>query len=733
MGALPLARDRRPAPAVALALALTLSATTAAAQDDTGAPLLEPVTVTARKREEALERVPLAVTAIDEAELAAYGVDDLAELDALVPNLTIYAARGASSTVTAYIRGVGQSDPLWGADPGVGIYLDDVYLARAQAALLDLLDVERIEVLRGPQGTLYGKNTIGGAIRYLTRPLAPDPEGRAELVAGDFDRLDVKAVVNAPLGSDALVGRLAVGALNRDGFGTNRTNGAPVSDKEVLVARGALGFRPADSVDVAVSADWLDDQSGVRGGQRLNAFNPFDPDRTPPFDDRYDSASGMPNVNDVAMSGASATVQWRPAGAWSLKSVTAWRQGDTETTIDFDQLPDAIADVRGTLDDEQLTQEFQLNLDGARGDGVFGLYWFDGTAGGTVYNAFLGTTFTGLSGDIDTRSLAAYGEGTWRFADDFALTLGARWTQERKRATVLNRAFRDATFDADAVLATQAAFEDSVEVDDVSPRIALDWRASEAWLLYASATRGFKSGGFNIRANVAAVPASARPFEDESVTSYELGAKAAWRDGRVRTGIAAFHQDYRDIQLSVFSAYDSNGDGVDDAFFGDFTNAARGTIDGLEVELSARIGERWLLQGQYAWLDARYDEYVDRGVDVADTKAFTNAPPRSGMVSLEYAWPFARGELAARVSYARQSKVYPTTDLSEDIAQGSYGLLDAGLAWNSPARAWTVTLQGTNVTDTAYRTSGYNVPVLGVLAGFYGPPRQVALGVRRVW
>ena len=720
-------------PARLLPLVVALLASPGArAVDDAGAwAELAPTTVTARRREEDLPEVPLAVTALDGAALDAYGVDDLGELDALVPNLTIYAARGASSTVTAYIRGVGPSDPLWGVDPGVGIYVDDVYVARPQGALLDLLDVERIEVLRGPQGTLYGKNTIGGAIRYLTRQPVATNEGRAELVAGTQSRFDVRAVANAQLGSDAVDGRIAVAALNHDGFGENRANGAPVSDQEVLVARGAVALHPRADLDVTIAGDWTDDQSGVRGGRRLNAANPFDPAQTPPFDDRYDIASGMPNVNDVASGGASATVAWHGGEGWSLKSITAWRRSETATTIDFDQLPDPIADVDGTLDDEQLSQELQLAVERGAIDAVFGAYWFDGSAGGTVRNDFRGATFTATSGSVDTESIALYGEGTWRFARDWSLTLGARWTNETKRAHVLNRAFADATFAT--ALATQAAFDDSASYANVSPRIVLDWHASDALMLYASASRGFKSGGFNIRANVAAVPASARPFDDESVTAYELGAKLASADGRVALAAAAFHEDYRDIQLSVFSAYDSNGDGVDDAFFGDFTNAARGEIDGLELELTARLGERWRVQGNYAWLDARYDEYVDRGTDVSGTKRFTNAPPRSGMLSLEYAWPFAGGELAARVTYARQSRVYPTTDLSEAIAQGSYGLLDAGLAWHSASRAWRVTLQGSNLADTEYRTSGYNVPVLGVLTGFYGEPRQVSLAIRRDW
>src|SRR5687767_7518560 len=275
--------------------------------DDADAAELSEITVTARRREETLQEVPVAVTAFTETAVEELNIEDLGDLDAFVPNLTIYSARGSSSTVTAYIRGVGQSDPLWGVDPGVGIYLDDVYIARPQGALLDVLDVDRIEVLRGPQGTLYGKNTIGGAIKYITKPLLPEFGGHASVTVGNYSQLDVKASLNAPLGSDAVVGRFAVASLNRDGFGENRFTDAEVSDKEILVARGSIGFYPTETFNVLVSGDWLDDQSGVRGGMRLNAFNPLDPARTPAFDDRYDIASGMRNVNDTQMHGYSAT------------------------------------------------------------------------------------------------------------------------------------------------------------------------------------------------------------------------------------------------------------------------------------------------------------------------------------------------------------------------------------------------------------------------------------------
>lgn len=261
-------------------------------QPQTEATTLGGVTVTARKREETLQEVPVAVTAFTPEALDRLAVDDLGDLDAQVPNLTVYAARGSSSTITAYIRGIGQSDPLWGVDPGVGIYMDDVYIARPQGALLDVFDVERIEVLRGPQGTLYGKNTIGGAIKYVSRGLSREFDGFASVTVGNYDQLDVKAAVGGPLGSESLRGRIAVASLNRDGFGENVRTGQDVSDKEILAFRGQLGAWIGDDVDIQFAFDWMDDQSGVRGARML-APNRFAPTQAP-MDDRYDVRNGMP-------------------------------------------------------------------------------------------------------------------------------------------------------------------------------------------------------------------------------------------------------------------------------------------------------------------------------------------------------------------------------------------------------------------------------------------------------
>lgn len=707
-----------------------------APQDDatqTRATTLGEVTVTARKREETLQQVPVAVTAFTADSLDKLNVEDIGDLDAQVPNLTIYAARGSSSTVTAYIRGVGQSDPLWGVDPGVGIYLDDVYIARPQGALLDVFDVERVEVLRGPQGTLYGKNTIGGAVKYISRGLPSDFDGSAAITVGNYNRLDVKASVGGALGSDALRGRLAVASLNRDGYGENRFTGEDVSDKEILAARGQLGAFVNDDFNVQFAFDWMDDQSGVRGAQML-APNPFSAlfpasGANPPLDDRYDVRNGMPNVNDTSMKGVSATANWRMNDNWSLKYVLAKRESDTETNIDFDTTPAPITDVKAFYSDEQVSNELQLNYDaGGRARGVMGLYAFDGEAGGQVLNNFLNLLFGDTQGTVYTESIALYADWTFDLTERLTLDVGARYTDEDKRADVLNRSYTDGTFTTP--LATVADFDKTTNFKNVSPKISLDYEITPDIMVYGLASRGFKSGGYNIRANAVAVPRSAEPFDDERVDSYEIGSKMAFFDSRLFLNLAYFHNEYEDIQLSVFTAFDSDGDGVDDAFFGDFTNAGKGTVDGAEIEYQWLPTRNWQINGNLAWLDAEYDEFITAGVNVADQQRFTNAPEFSGALNVEYRTDLANGgNLSARVGYTYQSEVWPTTDLSPAIRQDGYGLVNAGIVWRAND-AWSFSLQGSNLTDEEYRTTGYNIPVLGILTGFYGAPREYSLSAR---
>ena len=693
----------------------------AAEPEKTEAEQLGTITVTARKRQETLQEVPIAVTAFSAQKLDDFNVEDLSDLDAQVPNLTVYAARGSSSTITAYIRGVGQADPLWGVDPGVGIYLDDVYIARPQGALLDIFDVERIEVLRGPQGSLYGKNTIGGAIKYVSRGLDPDFGGMASLTLGTANQQDLKVGINAPLGESGWVARFAGANLTRDGYGENIRTGQDVSDKEIVAGRFTLGYIGSDVWNLQFTADSIDDASAVRGARML-AVNRFAP-TVLPLNDRYDVRNGMRNVNDTTMEGYGLTFNYKINDDWSFKSVTAQRESDTETNIDFDTLPNIIADVTAFYSDEQFSQEFQVNYDnGGNFTAVGGIYYFNAEAGGTVLNNFFNLSFGNTNGQVDTDSIAFYGEGTYRFNDQWALTLGGRWTSEDKAVDIFNQTFTDATFTVPR--ATVSDLNDEVSFDNFSPKISLDYQATEDMLLYGLISRGFKSGGFNIRANISAVPASGEPFDDETLTTYELGAKVAFADQSWFLNAAYFYSDYKDIQLSIFTTIPNSNP---PAFFGDFTNAGAATVQGVELELFGQLSERWVLQGNLGFLDTEYDEYITAGVNVADQQKFTNAPDFAGALSIQYIHPLANGgEIRSRLGYSYQDKVYPTTDLSEAIAQDGYGLWSGSVIWQVNDQ-WRVALEGNNLADEEYRTTGYNIAALGILTGFYGAPRTVAL------
>lgn len=726
----------------ALAVSLLIGAPamaqeTTSAKDGQKATTLETVKVTARKREETLQEVPVAVTAFTADTLDKLNVRDLSDIQGQVPNLTIYAARGSNTTLTAYIRGIGQSDPLWGVDPGVGLYMDDVYIARPQGAMLDVFDVERVEVLRGPQGTLYGKNTIGGAIKYISKPLRSEFNGFGSLTVGNYGERDLKAAVGGGFGgSEYLRGRISFARLNNDGFGKNIVTGAPVSDKDITAYRLALGAYVTDDFNLQFAFDRVADHSGVRGAKMLEA-NRFVP-ATPPLDSRYDVRNGMPNVNETTLTGASVTANWRVNDDWNMKYVLAKRKSDTETNIDFDATQAKIADVKAFYNDEQVTNEIQAMYDGGgRSRGVMGVYMFDGYAGGQVLNNFFNLLFGDTQGRVYTKSFAGYADWTFDLNEKWKLDVGARYTNEKKHAIVLNRGYANDTFSTPISVA--ANFDKSITFKNVSPKVSLDYQATPDILLYGSASRGFKSGGFNIRAQAVAVPRSADPFNDEKVDSYEVGTKMALLDQTLFFNVAAFHNRYKDIQLSVFTAYDSNGDGVDDAFFGDFTNAGSGTVNGLEVEYQWRPSQHWGLTGNLAWLDAKYDEFMYAGVNIANEQKFTNAPKFSGGVNLEFRTPAGNGDVTARIGYRYQSEVIATTEIIRaevppfgrpPITQDGYGLLNAGIIWNiNPA--WTLSLQGTNLTDKEYMTTGYNLNrALGVYTGFFGAPRQYSLTVR---
>ena len=718
-------------------LAMACSATAAWAQQSARAPdtddikklvHLDTVVVTARRRKEALRDVPQSVTAISGEELESRGAQNIAALGAVTPNLVIHPGRAFNGTVIAYIRGIGQFDSIWGVEPGVGIYLDDVHLARPQGALLDILDMERVEVLRGPQGTLYGRNTLGGAIKVVSRAPSRVFGGSLALTLGDYGRRDAKAVLNLPLG-DTLRTRMALAKYGREGYGRNLSTGAEVSARDAAVARISAVWNASSDIEVRFTYDRYRDRSGPPAARRLAvAPRRVDPDQTPLDPGRYDVRSDAPERLDLDNEGASATVDWTLGPDWRLRSITAWREGESDGVLDMESLARPLWMLTRLFSERQASQEIQLHHDGQDASVVAGLYLFDGRESGSGHNVttlFGVTPYSGADGTLRTRSAAVYADWVRDFGPRWQLDAGLRYTVERKAATANNAFYTDDTYTTPTPLPPyfgrpSADFTDSETYRAPTPSLALARRTSRG-MLYAKASRGFKGGSYNVRANTVAAPGSAHPLDAETVTAFELGAKTEWLDGRLSVDAAVFRNDYRDIQLSV-NTLNTLGE-----VFPDFRNAGSGTARGMELEWRARLAPRLSWTGHVGYLDTGYDEYIDRGVDVASSRDFPNAPQWTAGTSLVADLPLkAAGALHARIDGRYQSTVRPTTDTTALLVQPGYALWNASLSWTLPGERWQVALRGDNLGDTSYLTSGFTYP-FGITTGYYGPPRTYSL------
>jgi iron complex outermembrane receptor protein len=705
-------------------------------QETTAQQASEEIVVTARKREENVQEVPIAVTVVTADELEESAAADISELQGQVPNLAVYQGRNQSTTLTAFLRGIGQAVALWGVDPGVGLYIDDVYVARAQGALLDVYDVARIEVLRGPQGTLYGKNTIGGAIKYVSRPLTDDPSASVSLSGGEHGTLDLRASLGGALIPGKLRGKFAFASLKHDGYGTNLLTGRDVSDRKTLALRGGLDWLLTDKVKVAFSADYTKDDAEPKGYQRLtaNRLCPLFGITCAPNDSRWDTNSGLAPLNGTEASGASIVVSAALNDAWDFKSISAYRESDSKNNIDFDTTPARIVDVSATYYDNQLSQEFQLVYDaGSKLSGVLGAYYFSGEAGGLVKNIFVNAQFGTTNGKTLTDSIAVFGDGSYKVSDKLTLNGGLRATNEKKNGIAFNAGFANDQFSTPVVIL--ANYDKEATFNSVAPKLGVDYKFRDGLLGYFSLSRGFKSGGFNVRAQSNAFPKSAEPFDDEVLTVGEVGIKSVVADGQVVLNSAVFHGKYEDIQVSTFTAFDANGDGVEESFFGNFINAGNATMNGVEVEFDAtpRAVDWFAVNGFVSYLDLEPDEFLDANNDkFVDTQVITNAPKWTGGLRLGFDFPVAGGLLTANVGGSYRSQSTLTNEGGSfagqpvrPITQGAYTLYDAWVSWLSPDAKWRFGINGKNLTDEAYLTNGYNIPALGILTGSYGAPRTV--------
>ncbi len=728
---------------------------------------IEEIIVTAERREANLQDVALSVTSFSATDLENYQVESLGDLQSLVPNLSLHV--GDANNAVVYIRGVGQIDSVAFFEPGVGIYLDDVYLGRAQGAFLDVLDVERIEVLRGPQGSLYGRNTVGGAVKYVSALPSDDLTAKLSATVGDYSQLDYRATLSGPIVADKLSGRLTAAYLSRDGYSNNAFDGKDDGDRKTTFVRGVLNLQASDNVSLQLTADYTDsDPDRSRTPAKVTPIDVLVVDpytfglsvssfaaNTDPFSVNAD----FNTIEQTKTKGVDFKLDWDVSDTLSFKSITSYRELEYGTEIDLDGTPINAFGIFYFSDQDQTTQEFQLTYQDDRLSVVGGLYYFneEGTTfDGGVFSNFL----IALSGDstFSTDSYATFGQLDYDFNEKLTGIFGVRYTDEKKSYSrraedfdltslagimfdpvtfavsyanpeLLVPGSADLALDGGIGVPRPGASPAPANFDNVSLKGGLKYQLSDDAQIFGTISEGFKSGGFNGRV----ADGQLDPYAEETLLSYEIGTKTEWLENRLRVNGAAFYTSYDNMQVSSFEA---SADGL--TFIPVFTNAGAATIKGAELEMTALLTDRLTLVGNVGYLDGAYDEFFAQPdpvtgavIDVSDQRKIVNSPEWDTFLGLSYSLPVgSAGELIFAGNWSHRSKTYLEINSSENLAQGAYSLYDASVTFNSSDEHWRVILGGKNLTDEQYRTHAFDLSAFpGVELGYYNPPRTYRLFV----
>ena len=707
------------------------------------------IVVTARRTEERLQRVPASISAFNERALDRLQATDTTGLQGAVPNLNIVQGRGSSNATNIYIRGIGQPDALQTFDPAVGVYIDDVYLSRIRGNQLDQLDVDRIEVLRGPQGTLYGKNTIGGAIKYVTHRPGNSLRLNTSFAVGSYGQLETKAAVSGPLGGGISAG-LAVIHYEHGGYVRDSVLNRRYNDKDTTGARAAIAINPASNVRIDLTADYSRDDAALNVGRPINnlttAFGAVlpvsDTVSSGPYHWLGRTTPGLPNSTKMKHYGFSGTAAIDLSPGLTLRSITAYRNLKTADFIDIDATQYQVGDVFVGVHQNQLSQEFQLTYTGERLSGVAGLYYLREHVPShqeAFANDFLRpfTFLRTIDDDLLTKSYAGYANGSYTIVPNVRLSAGIRYTKETKdyvRSTTI--------FSSLAALQTTFPYAPHDHWTDWSPMASVDWQVTPTTMLYARAAKGFKSGGFNGRANTIG---EATEYKPETVWSYEAGFKSSIAN-QIRVNGAVFDNSYKDFQARIASSATDPASPVDIALLS-VVNAGKLRIRGAELEAYWSPTREILIDGQLGYLDSKYREFFDARFP-NHSRAF-QTPPFSPKWTLrlgaQYAFDIGSAgsiTLGGQTRYrSRQALAVDNTLITGSaltavgttteipgLFQNGYWLEDARIVWEDPTKKFAVGVYGNNLTKKAYKTDAQEFSSVGsIRTAYYGAPRTFTL------
>jgi len=671
---------------------------------------LEPVMVTAERRSQSLEKTPLSISAFSGAEIENARATSLDELQKLVPGLVITSA--ITGHGQPFIRGIGTDINGVGVENAVAVYIDGVYQSRAVGESMQFIDVERVEVLKGPQGVLYGRNATGGAINIITRAPSREPEGQVDVQAGSVDQRMVRATVSGALSEGAVYGRLSILTNRDDGDTHNTLLGSQANENNVRGARGVLEFTPEGNFGLT-----------LRAGYYRNDFSPtvkaVYPGLNPMFTVFHAQAIGDPHTvrhnedGDASLTQAavSATAQW-DFEAMRLTSVTAYTKTDYDvrrSDLDGTEIPFVKVGSNGvTALSRFFSQEFTLASDDQ------GLLTWTALASyqherSSSPNWDLALPLLGLStnwqSSVETDAFAVGGQATYALGERWHVTAGARFSSETKNLESL-RGYTNGIL--------TSSMSDSKRWSAWTPKLVVDYSPSANSMLYASATKGFKSGGYN---TIMLQPG----FDPETAVSYEAGFKGHWLGGRIRAGLAAFDTRYENMQVAVML---NNGGLLQTVI----ENAGKATSRGIEASIAATPTARLELSANVQLLKARFDEFLTvdphaPGMNPQDQAGnpLPRAPNVTATVAAQYAWSVLDGgvQMRVRVEDAYRSKIYFTQFKDELASSPGLSVWNAMLSWESLKQSgWYGSAFIKNLTDRTYASNIFDAQGVGYLARF---------------
>ena len=721
----------------AVVLALFGAAPLAGAADARDSFALEEIVVTATKVAQDIDSTPAAITAITADALGPGGIREVRDLALSVPNLSVGDQFGVNRT---FIRGIGMTSIDLGADGAVAFLQDGAMIPRPSHQLAGFYDLEQIEVLRGPQGTLYGRGATAGVVNMITRKPTEDLDGYLNYTLGNYAATTVEGALGGPIGGETVMGRISGKADKRDGYGRNLTTGKPVDNRNAQAVRGSLRFKPSDTLDMVLMADYFQEDDynyafhflgttvvpedklahNLLGGRTIFDYY-ADRGRKP---NQRNIVSDQDPINERDGTAVSAIIDWDFADGWNLKSITAWRDFSRFLRDDLDGSDvDMFGQNNYIEDSESWSQDFTVAGTAANVEWLMGANYFSEKMHGEVKVPLtnLGLIFGApadafndgnywQNGDVDIEAYGLFVQGRYAFTDALALTLGARYNYEKREGT--------GSFIFDAI-GVNVPTDKEKSWDRVTPKVLLEYKTPGDGLAYLQFTQGFKSGVINIGSLNDVI-------DPEYVDAYEIGYKMPFASDRASLRTAAFYYDYTDLQVGF----------VNEQSVVETVNAASAEIMGVEVELFARFTEGLSGNLSATWLDATYTDFVTgdyrQNFDQVDLSGnyLQNAPKYTLNGVLDYRRPVTEtGAFVGRIEASYQDKVYFTEFNNSDAEQDAYGLLNLMAGYEGGDGKWSVMGWVRNATDEfIYSNNIITAPLYGsVRVGSLLPPRTYGL------